>query len=39
MLGKMEYWNNGIKKQKKINSNTQAIISNPSFQYSNVPEF
>jgi len=31
--GKMEYWNNGIKKQKN-QFFTQTIISNSSFQYS-----
>jgi len=40
MLGKMEYWNNGIKKQKNqfhTSDHFQPII--PVFQPSNVPEF
>jgi len=40
MMEKMEYWNNGIKKQKNqfhcSNSHFQTII--PVFQPSNIPE-
>jgi len=38
MLAKMEYWNNGIKKQKD-QFHCLGIISNPFFQYSNLPTF
>jgi len=41
MLEKMEYWNNGIKKQKNqfhsSGNHFQPII--PIFQPSNIPEF
>jgi len=41
MLEKMEYWNNGIKKQKNqfrgSGHHFQAVI--PVFQPSNIPEF
>jgi hypothetical protein len=40
MLGKMEYWNNGIKKQKNqfcgLGSHFQPTL--PAFQPSNIPE-
>jgi hypothetical protein len=41
MMEKMEYWNNGIKKQENqfhcSNNHFQRII--PVFQPSNIPEF